>query len=690
MPAGMYLSWLVRRDRAVRLPVQRGASCSLLQVLADVGAARAAGPDVRPAAGHPAAAGALPLHASSPPRWRSGGPPGSTSSRCRSRCSGAWRRTSSLPAHPSGAAPAGRPPRGWSSGCSSTRRRSWCSARFGIVALAYFATGGLLAPAAARCGTTYRPGVVVLRRARRWRTWSPTPSSALNFSPGERRQRRARRGRHQHGRSRPTLPAVVGGPLALDRRSSQGSLADAGDLLVLVGLRRHRPRGPRDRTGPARAACAPGWLPAFFLGCDVVLVARRPRLPRRAADRPRLPLPGRARRGHRAGARLRHACRSSAPSRPVEPRPAQPARSTTRGGSPRLTAVVVGAGRWSRRRPVRRALAGHDLHGEAVLRRTCCRTLERAKAADPAGRQAGARTTSCGRSGTPTTCSATCSRRYADRADFPTRRPTTSTSSTTTASVVPVAVPRDPRGRARPARGLRLRRHRRRRSQIPLDGPVAYGGWWVRHRLPRLRRQPGRRRRPGDASYSTVDAGRACTRSTSPAATEFDSVEISGAWPPVSRCAPTTSSSGDPEPTRQPERRPVTFRDRTFPTLNAVRARGRDHGRAHPRGVQHRPDQRRLGRRDAGPLRLRRDALLRPVRASCSAGRGSWPPRSARTSRRPGTTCGSARCGSCRSTGSWSSSRSSSTRQQRRHVGGLGQPPDPHPALPPRPAGRAR
>ena len=105
--------------------------------------------------------------------------------------------------------------------------------------------------------------------------------------------------------------------------------------------------------------------------------------------------------------------------------------------------------------------------------------------------------------------------------------------------------------------------------------------------------------------------------------------------------------------------------------------------RAHPRGLQHRPDQRRLGRCRAGPLRLRRDALLRALRLPAQP--AVVPRRGARAARRPrpATTSGSAPCGSCRSTGSWSSWRSLvDPANDDADLAGLGQPPDPHPALP--------
>ena len=99
-----------------------------------------------------------------------------------------------------------------------------------------------------------------------------------------------------------------------------------------------------------------------------------------------------------------------------------------------------------------------------------------------------------------------------------------------------------------------------------------------------------------------------------------------------------------------------SFHDRTFPALNAVRAAGAimvvlTHAAFNTGRINDGWVGAALAR-----LRLRRDAVLRAVRVPAQPAvvpRGRA--RTART-RRPGTTCGSARCGSSRSTGSWWSS----------------------------------
>ena len=159
----------------------------------------------------------------------------------------------------------------WSgSACSSTRRPSWSWARSGS---SRWPTSPrrLLAPG---CGTCWAPtgsGRGVLAFGGLGVPGRPTPSSALNFNPGEGRQRRVRRGRPRTWCCRPYAPAWSAARCA-GRRSSRCSLAGAGQRSSCwpassssagAGeIHRARPRSLR------------AWLlPAFFLLADVVLVA---------------------------------------------------------------------------------------------------------------------------------------------------------------------------------------------------------------------------------------------------------------------------------------------------------------------------------------------------------------------------------------------------------------------------------
>ena len=192
----------------------------------------------------------------------------------------------------------------------------------------------------------------------------------------------------------------------------------------------------------------------------------------------------------------------------------------------------------------------------------------------------------------------------------------------------------------------------------------------------------------GDRSFvQHRDRARACTRSTSRAGDEFKSVV--DLWPRadgVTLCTDDVTvgrADAGPRPAR---RRPHDLPRPHLPRAERRPGRGRDHGAAHARGVQHRPDQRRLGRRHAGPLRLRRDPLLRPVRVPAQPalvpGSGARAPGAVGPALPveagapdPAALLGRGRRGL----------RGRPT-QRRRHLGGLGQPSDPHAALPARPA----
>ena len=171
-----------------------------------------------------------------------------------------------------------------------------------IVSLAYFATGGLRGAGPQPCGSGYRPGVVLYVVVGASYLLDLLPH-ALNFEPGQ----------AGHGglpdvsptwSSTSTCPALVGGPLkwtAFDQfpLPATGTLADRRaaprwSALLVREIRRTRQRS-------LRAWLAAGVLPRLQHRAG----GGRPGVVRRCPDRPRLPLPGRARRRHRVALALR-------------------------------------------------------------------------------------------------------------------------------------------------------------------------------------------------------------------------------------------------------------------------------------------------------------------------------------------------------------------------------------------------
>ena len=161
-------------------------------------------------------------------------------------------------------------------------------------------------------------------------------------------------------------------------------------------------------------------------------------------------------------------------------------------------------------------------------------------------------------------------------------------------------------GRARPA-DTRVSAPSR---PIPLDGPLAFGGWWVRIGYLELRTVAGRHG-GGETRGTAPSSSRGCTRCLLSRAAASSTRSRSRSGRPASRSAPTTSWSGGSDRSPSP-RRPVTD---TRPDLAAV-----PRGRRLPRPVASRPST---------PLRA-------PARSwSCSPTRRSTPVGS--------TTAGSAR-----------------------------------------------
>ena len=145
---------------------------------------------------------------------------------------------------------------------------------FGIVTLAYFATGDA---ARTGCGTRvarYRGAAsssTSLLGARR--TSSPTPLSALNFSPGSAGNDALGEVVTEHGRSHAYLPALVGGPLQLATAIDQFVPPRARRRsIVLASVVAGRAGAPRDPPRPRPRSLRAWLLPAFFLVCDIVLV----------------------------------------------------------------------------------------------------------------------------------------------------------------------------------------------------------------------------------------------------------------------------------------------------------------------------------------------------------------------------------------------------------------------------------
>ena len=264
MPAGMFLSWVSDHDRAVQLPDHRRHADH------DAGArqrrpVRPAGALVRTAARHPATTRALSLLRHLVPGGRSGGPPGSTSCRCRWCSSGHYRRTSAT-CGPAGCGTCGSSCLAGPSGCCSSRRPCWCSARSGSSPW----PGSRRALCVSGSATPVERLPDRLRGVRRRRR--VVPARLLQLRAQLRPEATGQDGLadvfsnmvfHAY------LPSLLGGPLtwsALD----QFSLPDVGTLVMvasvaLVGLV-VREISRRRRRGPAL------WLPTFFLGLNIMLV----------------------------------------------------------------------------------------------------------------------------------------------------------------------------------------------------------------------------------------------------------------------------------------------------------------------------------------------------------------------------------------------------------------------------------
>ena len=254
MPAGMYLTGSPTTSPR-STSVSRRRCCWRCSSLADVGAARAPAPALRVA------------DAASCRRWRStssrvissrspsGGRPASTSSPCRSSCSGR------SPAHVSylrtggRGTPLARAP-GWCSVWPSTRRPCWSSARSRIVSLCYFAAGTLRQRACGRCGGATAPAIVMYV-ALGLGYLVVYVLIGLNFSPGRAGQRRPGRASSPTWSSTPGRPALVGGPLHWEAPRPVRAARARACPVVLASLVRGRPGGPRARTGAGVAACVP-------------------------------------------------------------------------------------------------------------------------------------------------------------------------------------------------------------------------------------------------------------------------------------------------------------------------------------------------------------------------------------------------------------------------------------------------
>ena len=413
------------------------------------------------------------------------------------------------------------------------------------MALAYFTTGGA-APAADGVAALPAGTAVSVALGRRLPGRLRDPGAQLQ--PRKRRRRRIG-GVISNLVLQRYAPAVLGGPLrwtAIDQ-FSLANPGNAGQLLCLALIGLLIREIARTRTRSARA----WWLPVFFLACDVLLVVAG----RASFVGPLIALDFRYQGELPAVTALALACATMPIIGALEP-------VTPSGESSFLVRPAAGCG-GDRGRvgagagfvdAVRVALADHDA-GQAVLLEPP-RPLEASKEPIPWSIRR-RRTSSCCRSGTRRTCSAACWSTTRGRTSCG-RPPTTSTSSTTTARSCRPRSARRPTGSARTTRGLRLCRARRR--EIPLDGPVGYGGWWVRVGY-----------LASDTSPVVVTAGDApspprsdpaCTRSTSTAARVrvHQDLGSQGRGHTVHGRRPRRQTRTNP-----PAGDSMTFRDRTFP-----------------------------------------------------------------------------------------------------------------------------
>jgi hypothetical protein len=124
-------------------------------------------------------------------------------------------------------------------------------------------------------------------------------------------------------------------------------------------------------------------------------------------------------------------------------------------------------------------------------------------------------------------------RAYADRTDFVETSTDHLAMVDQLGRIVPAVVPDTRRGEPGPRRGCGYR-VAARPVTVPLDGPVAYGGWWVRIGYIATADSPVRVR-AGDAAYTTeVEAGLHALYLK--AGSEVDAIEISGLSAGASLC----------------------------------------------------------------------------------------------------------------------------------------------------------
>ena len=439
-------------------------------------------------------------------------------------------------------------------------------------------------------------------------------------------------------------------------------------------------RSARSRT-PQR--CVRWWLPAFFLAstCVLVLVTRAERrssaarsastTATRASSRRPPPWPWAA-RCCRSAARWRR--RAARASELLDHPP--PGRGADRGVS------VLARGLLDQ---YATALAGTPTPARALLRPPAAATCGRPTPVPLVDRAVPA--TICGHRLPARTCRATLLRDVdVTRTDFvrdlhrPPRR-----SSTADGQVEPAVVPVTRRGRRGP-HGCCGYRIGAARSPSRWTVRWSYGGWWVRIGYLGSGGQPGAGHGRG-ASYTTRRCSPACTRSTSRGGPVRRGADLG----PGGRCDHVhRRRDGRATPVPRSEFHPVSFPDRTFPTLNAVRAIGAlmvvlTHAAFNTGQINHGWIGAVLARLDFGVTLffvLSGFLLSRPVLPHRArwAGLALDPPLSLEAgAAHPAALLGRGR-----------GVAGPGPAERDAELARLGHPPDPHPALPARPAGAAR
>jgi hypothetical protein len=393
---------------------------------------------------------------------------------------------------------------------------------YGILALAYFAEGGLVARVR-HVLVRYRTGVAI-HGALGLGYLGLYVRFGLNFEPG-----------HAGDTTLPEvasnmlvhgyLPGMVGGPLVWDETGAW-ALPDPGPVLMAAAvlvwvlvvreILRHRRRA-------ARALA----LPAFFLGCDILLVQAG----RASLVGPLISLDYRYQSELGAVTAIALAL-AVLPLRGATETVEATGRSPLLDDPQRAGAVVAAVGVLGLVSSSQYVLHWHRANDVKPYFDNLRRALDGTAPVPPLIDAPVPSTVMLGFNYPQNTLSHLL-HAYADRTEFVESSTDHLAMVDQQGRIAPVVIPDTRRAEPGPRRGCGYR-VASRPVTIPLDGPVAYGGWWMRIGYIASADSPVRVR-AGDAAYTTeVEAGLHALYVR--AGTSFDHVEISGLAQGASLC----------------------------------------------------------------------------------------------------------------------------------------------------------